>query len=318
MNVMFVGILFLSELFQNQFILILETMLIEQQSRRDFFKKGAFATAGLALLGSDLWAGPKKPLARNIGIQLWSVKDDMGKDAKGTLQKLAKMGYKQVEGFDYKEGKFFGIPTDDYIKLLADNGLKMPSAHAGITSKDFVNGQISDSYKRTIEDAKKVGQKYVIAPWMVEEDRPQGKLMAEIFNKAGEICKSMDMKFGYHNHDFEFTQHNGEMLYKTLLDNTDKGLVTFEMDLYWVKYAKENPSAWFKNHQGRFTHFHVKDHDPVKNVSVEVGEGDINFQQIFNDKRSGAKYFIVELEAYKRTPLEGVQISLNNLKKLKF
>jgi sugar phosphate isomerase/epimerase len=190
-------------------------------------------------LNNDLLAGPKKPMARNIGVQLWSVRGDMAKDAKDTLQKIAKMGYKQVEGFDYKEGKFFGIPTADFAKILADNGLKMPSAHAGITSKDFVNGQISDSYKRTIEDAKKIGQKYVIAPWMVEEDRTQGKLMAEMFNKAGEICKGMDMKFGYHNHDFEFKESNGEMLYKTLLDNTDKGLVTFEMDLYWVKYAKQ-------------------------------------------------------------------------------
>ena len=293
-------------------------MLIKQQSRRDFLKNGALATAGFALLNNDLFAGPKKPMVRNIGLQLWSVKEDMAKDAKGTLQKIAKMGYKQVEGFDYKEGKFFGVQTADFAKLLADNGLKMPSAHAGITSKDFVNGQISDNYKRTIEDAKKIGQKYVIAPWMVEEDRTQGKLMAEMFNKAGEICKGMDMKFGYHNHDFEFKESNGEMLYKTLLDNTDKGLVTFEMDLYWVIYAKQTPQDWFHKYPNRFTHLHVKDHDPVKNVSVEVGEGDINFQQIFNDKTSGAKYYIVELEAYKRTPMKGVQISLNNLKKLKF
>jgi sugar phosphate isomerase/epimerase len=293
-------------------------MVLQQQSRRDFLKNGALATAGFALLNNDLWAGPKKPKPRNIGLQLWSVRDDMSKDAKGTIQKVAKMGYKQVEGFGYADGSFFGIPTNDFAKLLTDNGLVMPSAHAMVTSKDYVNGQISDSCKRMIEDAKKVGQKYVIAPYMTDEDRPQGKLMAEVFNKAGEICKGMDMKFGYHNHDFEFKEHNGEMLYKTLLENTDKGLVTFEMDLYWVKFAKQSPQEWFHKYPNRFTHFHVKDHDPVKNVSVEVGEGDINFQQIFDDKTSGAKYYIVELEAYKRTPLQGVQISLNNLKKLKF
>jgi sugar phosphate isomerase/epimerase len=293
-------------------------MSIEQQSRREFLKTSALAAAGFSLLSNELLAVPKKPATRNIGVQLWSVRDDMGKDAKGTLAKVAKMGYKQVEGFGYSEGKFFGIPTDEYAKVLAGNGLVMPSAHGMITSKDFTNGQLSDDFKRMTDDAKKVGQKYVIAPYMVDEDRPKGKLMAEMFNKAGEHCKAMGMKFGYHNHDFEFVKYDGVSLYKTLLDNTDRNLVTFEMDLYWVKYAKENPVEWFKNYKGRFTHFHVKDHDPVKNVSVEVGEGDINFQQIFNSKLSGAKYFIVELEAYKRTPLEGIEISLKNLKKLRF
>lgn len=293
-------------------------MSIEQQSRRDFLKTGALAAAGFSLLSNDLFAGGKKPVTRNIGVQLWSVKDDMAKDAAGTLAKVAKMGYKQVEGFGYDDGKFFGLSADQYAKVLAENGLKMPSAHGMITSKDYVNGQLSDAFKRLVDDAKKVGQKYVIAPYMADEDRPKGKLMAEMFNKAGEHCKAMGMKFGYHNHDFEFVKYDGVSLYKTLLDNTQKDLVTFEMDLYWVKYAKENPAAWFKNYQGRFTHFHVKDHDPIKNVSVEVGEGDINFQEIFNSKLSGAKYFIVELEAYKRTPLEGIEISLNNLKKLKF
>jgi sugar phosphate isomerase/epimerase len=293
-------------------------MSFEQQSRRDFLKTGALAAAGFTLLNSELFAGSKKPSVRNIGVQLWSVKDDMGKDAAGTLAKVAKMGYKQVEGFGYSDGKFFGLPTDQFAKVLAENGLTMPSAHAMITSKDYTNGQLSDAFKKLADDAKKVGQKYVIAPSMPGEDHSKGKFMAEMYNKAGEHCKSMGMKFGYHNHDFEFVKYDGVSLYKTLLDNTQKDLVTFEMDLYWVKFAKENPMEWFKKYQGRFTHFHVKDHDPIKDVSVEVGEGDINFQQIFNSKLSGAKYFIVELENYKRPALEGIEISLNNLKKLKF
>ena len=293
-------------------------MSIEQQSRRDFLKTGALAAAGFTLLSSELLAGSTKPAVRNIGVQLWSVKEDMGKDAAGTLAKVAKMGYKQVEGFGYSNGKFFGVPTNEFAKILSGNGLKMPSAHGNITSKDYTNGQLSDDFKKMADDAKKVGQKYVIAPYMADEDRSKGKLMAEMFNKAGEHCKSLGMKFGYHNHDFEFVKYDGVSLYKTLLDNTQKDLVTFEMDLYWVKFAKENPIEWFKKYQGRFTHFHVKDHDPIKNVSVEVGEGDINFQEIFNSKLSGAKYFIVELENYKRPALEGIEISLNNLKKLKF
>ncbi|MEA5139479.1 sugar phosphate isomerase/epimerase family protein [Arcicella rigui] len=294
-------------------------MSIEQQSRRDFLKNSLLATAGATLLTNELWAGPKKPSPRHIGVQLYSVRDAIKIDAKGTLAKIAKMGYKEVEGFGYSDGKFFGLTPADYSKTLADNGLTMPSAHAMVTSKDYAGGQLSDGFKKLVEDAISVGQKYVIAPYMVDEDRLQGKKMAEIFNKAGEYCKAAGVKFGYHNHDFEFKKYNGEQLYTTLLNNTDKHLVTFEMDLYWVVVGGEKPVEWFKKHQGRFTHFHVKDHDPVKNVTVEVGEGDINFQEIFNAaKIAGTKYFVVELENYKRTPMEGIEIGLNNLKKLKF
>ncbi len=292
-------------------------MSIEQQSRRDFLKNSLLATAGATLLTNDLWAAKKE--ARHIGVQLYSVRDAIKVDAKGTLAKIAKMGYKEVEGFGYSGGKFFGLTPDDYAKTLADNGLKMPSAHAMVTSKDYANGQLSDDFKKLVEDAIKVGQKYVIAPYMSDPDRLIGKQMAETFNKAGEYCKASGVKFGYHNHDFEFKKYNGEQLYTTLLNNTDKNLVTFEMDLYWVVVGGEKPVEWFKKHPGRFTHFHVKDHDPVKNVTVEVGEGDINFQEIFNAaKIAGTKYFVVELENYKRTPMEGIEIGLNNLKKLKF
>ncbi|MDI9863630.1 MULTISPECIES: TIM barrel protein [Bacteroidota] len=293
-------------------------MLNEQTSRRDFLRTSLLTTAGAALLSNDLFANIKKGEKSHIGVQLWSVREDVSKDPKAALAKIAKMGYKNVEGFGYSNGKFFGLSADEYLKTMNDNGLKMPSAHNMITSKDVVNGQLSDSYKRMLEDAAKVGQKYTIVPYMLDDDRNQGKLMADIFNKAAEYAKTLNLKFGYHNHDFEFKSPNGEMLYTTLLDNTEKHIV-FEMDLYWAVVAGQKPADWFNKYKGRFTHVHVKDHDPVKNVSVEVGEGDINFQEIFNKKDvAGIKYFIVELEAYKRTPMEGIEISLNNLKKLKF
>ena len=292
---------------------------MKQQSRRDFLKNGLLATSAVALLPNALLAAHDGPNHKHIGVQLWSVKDDMKADAKGTLAKLAKMGYKEVEGFGYDNGKFFGYTPSELAKALAENGLKMPSFHGMITSKDYEGGVLSERFKKMAQDCKAVGVETIFCPWMDTEDRPKARLMALIYNKAGAYCKTLGMRFGYHNHDFEFKEFNeGEMLYKTLLEHTDKNLVDFEMDLYWVEHAKESPVEWFKKYPGRFTYFHVKDHDPVKNVSVEVGEGDINFQKIFDSKLSGAKHFVVELEAYKRTPLEGVEIGLKNLKKLKF
>lgn len=289
-----------------------------EQSRRDFLKTGLVAASFATMFSSDLFAKPKTPV-RHIGLQLWSVKDDMAADPKGTLAKLAKMGYKEVEGFGYKDGKLFGLTVSEFAAELAKNGLKMPSFHQMVTSADYTNGVLSDSFKQAVADLKLMGVESSFVPYMIDADRLKAKEMANIFNVAAKYCQTLGMKFGYHNHDFEFKEYNGEMLYKTLLDNTDKNLVHFEMDLYWVVVAGQQPVEWFKKYPGRFTYVHVKDHDPIKKVSVEVGEGDINFQTIFNQaKLGGIKHFVIELEAYKRTPLEGVEIGLNNLKKLKF
>lgn len=289
-----------------------------EQSRRDFLKTGLVAASFATMFSSDLFAKPKTPV-RHIGLQLWSVKDDMAADPKGTLAKLAKMGYKEVEGFGYKDGKLFGLTVSEFAAELTKNGLKMPSFHQMVTSADYTNGVLSDSFKKAIADLKLMGVESSFVPYMIDADRLKAKEMANIFNVAAKYCQTLGMKFGYHNHDFEFKEYNGEMLYKTLLENTDKNLVHFEMDLYWVVVAGQQPVEWFKKHPGRFPYVHVKDHDPLKKVSVEVGEGDINFQTIFNQaKLGGIKHFVIELEAYKRTPLEGVEIGLNNLKKLKF
>lgn len=289
-----------------------------EQSRRDFLKTGLVAASFATMFSTDLLAKPKKSV-RHIGLQLWSVKDDMAADPKGTLAKLAKMGYKEVEGFGYKDGKLFGLTVSEFAAELAKNGLKMPSFHQMVTSADYTNGALSDSFKKAIADLKLMGVESSFVPYMIDADRLKAKEMANIFNVAAKYCQTLGVKFGYHNHDFEFKEYNGEMLYKTLLDNTDKNLVKFEMDLYWVVVAGQQPVEWFKKYPGRFPYVHVKDHDPVKKVSVEVGEGDINFQTIFNqEKLGGIKHFVIELEAYKRTPLEGVEIGLNNLKKLKF
>jgi sugar phosphate isomerase/epimerase len=291
-------------------------------TRRDFLKTGAIGLASATFWPDDTWANTLRKHKGHIGVQLWSVRDFMAKDAKGTLEKLAKMGYRQVEGFGF-DGKFFGMQTTDYVKFLQDNGLQMPSAHLMLTGNDFNDStkQFSDSWLKGVEAAKQVGQQFVIAPYMLDPDRGKGERMAEIFNRAGEYCKTLDMKFGYHNHDFELKTKNvdGVSLYQTLLTKTDASLVTFEMDLYWVVFAGEKPEEWFAKYPGRFTHLHVKDLDATKRQTVEVGEGSIDFQAIFDKKKlAGARYFIVELEHYKRPSIEGVEVSLQNLKKLKF
>lgn len=285
--------------------------------RRDFVKNASLAAAVMAVPGA--WETLKGNKG-HLGIQLYSVRDDMKTDPKGTLKKLASFGFKEVEGAGYNDGKFYGFTPKEFKTILADNGLTMPSGHTGFTSDYMTANGVNDKWKKIVADAAEVGQKFVISPWMADKDRtPDGlKKLCEGFNQAGTYGKSMGVAFGYHNHDFEFKKSGDEVIYETLLKNTDPKLVTMEIDLYWVVYAGSDPLDWFKKHPGRFELYHVKDlAKTAKRETVEVGEGTINFAEIFKyDKLAGAKYHIIELEDYKRTPIEGAGICYTNLAKL--
>ena len=291
------------------------------RSRRSFLQAGSLLALGAAALPFSDIAKDK----RHIGVQLWSVREDMKKDAVGTIEGLAKMGFREVEGFGFAEGKYFGLAPKEFKKLLKNNGIKMPSTHTAvdISAYDKTTKQMSDGFKKVVEVSNLMGQKYVVNPWMNEDERktPDSiKGVVERLNKAGEYCNAHGLRFGYHNHDFEFQKVGGEMIYETLLKNTDPALVCFEMDIYWVHHGKQSPLDWIARYPGRFELCHAKDMAKTPKLETcEVGEGSIDFQEVFDKQAvAGLKYVIVELEDYKRTAMEGVGVSLQNLKKLKF
>jgi sugar phosphate isomerase/epimerase len=259
-----------------------------------------------------------------IGLQLWSVRDALAKDAVGTLKAISKQGYKFVEGFGFNDGKWFGLTPKEMKKTLADLGMTMKSSHQSMTTKNYNKStkQLDDEFKKAVDAALEVGQKYVINPYMADEDRNKESLLVltEMFNKAGEYCKARGLRYGYHNHDFEFTTRIDDApLYRMLLDNTDPKLVCFEMDMCWVVCGKYNPVDWFKLYPGRFELSHIKDlTDQVKHETAIVGTGMVDFKQIIaNQKEAGMKYWIVELENY--TPngsVVDVGVSYKNLRKI--
>ena len=291
--------------------------------RRDFILSSGLGAAGLAIGGSSLLEF--KPRHRHhIGVQLWSVREDVKKDAKGTLAKLASYGYKEVESGNYQDGKFYGFDAKTFRTMLDDAGLKMTSGHAAVLPTDLDSKMmISDRWKKAVENAKIVGQNYIINPWMNEPDRKTAdsvKHLVDAYNKAAEYAHAQGLKFAYHNHNFEFNEVEGKKIYDYLLDGCDKNLVDFEMDIYWVVFANQNPIDWMEKHPGRFKLVHVKDMAKTeKRESIEVGNGSIDFNKIFEHKKTaGIEYYIVELEAYVTTPMQGVDLCLQNLKKLKF
>jgi sugar phosphate isomerase/epimerase len=233
------------------------------------------------------------------------------------------MGYKEVEGFGYKEGKMFNLPIQDYAKLLKDNGIATPSCHYDLNLKiwNSATKSLTDDTKKAIDDMASIGQRYVINPWMDEPDRPKIAEFIPIFNAAAEYCRKAGVKFGYHNHGFEFDQKaaDGRLLIEWLLHEIDPKLMTMEMDLYWVTFAKNNPLDWFRLYPGRWELCHVKDLAATeKRETIEVGDGVIDFSPIFKQSAlAGLKYYIIELEHYRTTSMEGVKKARAGFLKIK-
>ncbi len=288
-------------------------------SRRTFLKKSALAVAGTTLLSSELFAAKK---AKEIlGVQLYSVRDDMKNDPLGTLKQISAMGYKYVEHANYVDRKFYTYSAADFKKVLDDQGLQMPSGHTkfGKEHWDEAKNDFTDSWKYTVEDAAIVGQHYVISPWLDEglrKNMNELKSFLELFNKNGELCKKSGMKFGYHNHDFEFsTMIEGKRLYDIILASTDPKLVAQQMDIGNMYGAGGRPLELLKQYPGRFELVHVK--DEIKSSkgemggyeSTQLGAGVIQVKDVLDlARKSGTTYFIIEQESYQgKSPLESVK-----------
>ena len=200
--------------------------------------------------------------------------------------------------------EFYGFnTTDNYFKhepkevaaMLKANNIVSPSGHYQLNLFDE-NGQ------QVIYAAKEIGHKYIVIPWLPQEERStldQYKGIAEKLTKAGELCKKNNIKFAYHNHDFEFKKFENDACgYDVLIKDVDKSLMDFELDLFWVVSAGLDPVDLFKKHPGRFKMWHVKDMDKTDGKKqTEVGSGSINFKRIFSKaKLAGVEYFYVEQE----------------------
>ena len=299
-------------------------------SRRKFIISSSLALAGTSLLSKNIFAGGRaRPI--NLGIQLYSIRDDMKRDPLDTLKQLAAMGYKNVEHANYIDRKFYGSTAKEFKKILDGLGLKMPSGHSVLTEKDWdkSKNEFTDKWKQTIEDAAIVGQHYVISPWMDESLRKNYDDLLrflEIFNKSGELCKKSGMKYGYHNHDFEFSQSlNGKKIYDIMLENTDPNLVVQQIDIGNMYGAGGRALEILKKHPGRFESMHVKDEIKTKGEgemgsnfeSTIMGKGILPVKEIIDlfRKSGGTTEFIIEQESYQgKTPLDCAKENLKIMK----
>jgi sugar phosphate isomerase/epimerase len=288
-------------------------------NRRTFLE---ILTAAAVLPRHLSWAAAEHRIEK-IGLQLYTVRDQMKADFDGTVAKVASIGYKEVEFAGY-----FGHTPEQVRAVIDRNGLTSPSCHVEYAV-------LGDQWPSVIESSKTIGQSYIVCPWIPEEIRkqPDGwKRAIDTFNHAGEISKKSGIQFGYHNHWFEFLPVNGKLPYDMLLEQCDPDLVKMELDLCWITVAGADPLTYFNRYPGRFPLVHVKDMKKLPKVSASggqdfgdslkdmtaVGSGIIDWKRIFaQSEKAGIKHYIVEHDK-PEAPFESIKISYDYLSKLRF
>jgi sugar phosphate isomerase/epimerase len=275
--------------------------------RRTFIKASSAGMLAGMFIPGQLIAGLVP--SRSIGLQLYSLRNEVGENLEESLKKISEIGYTNLEAAGYRDGKFYGMAPADFKALVENYGMKLTSSHL-----TFNNNEVAT----VLEAHREAGVKYLVWPWLNGEQRKSAdsyKQMAEMFNTVGEICKDNGMKFGYHNHDFEFAPIDGIIPYELLLESTDPKLVFMEIDLYWIVYAGQDPIKYFEKYPGRFELWHVKDMASGDAMEmIEVGDGIIDYPALFeNAAKSGMKEFFVEQDVIKGDGFESVKKSFDYL-----
>ena len=271
-------------------------------------RKITLILASLLALGAVSCTGGKqdeKPVAKEIGVQLYSIRDVIGnpeayaRNHEEAFKALAQMGYTSVEAACYSDGKLYGVDPEQYKADLEAAGLKSLSTHIGknLSDEELASGDFTESMKwweQAIAAHKAAGCKYVVCPSFAVPQTLAGlKTYCDYFNAIGAKCKENGMLFGYHNHSHEFNKVEDKVIYDFMLENTNPEYVFFEMDVYWAVMGHAAPVEYFKKYPGRFTMLQIKDYR-------ELGEsGMVGFDAIFNNAGlAGMKDFIVEIEAF--------------------
>jgi len=266
-------------------------------NRRQFINRSAVMLAAASMVGGlSMCADSNK---RRIGIQLYTVKDELPKDFIGTLKKLSAMGYSSIEPYGFTTDDFFGHTMKELSNIVKDMGMTVSGSH--IWSNITVNDPTEKEWDfwKNVADIIKSGD----AKWAIQSSIPKVQTLDDLksivsyFNRAGEICKNGGVNFGFHNHFDEFVAVDGEIILDYLVKNTDPKLVSFQMDLGHVVNGGGDCVHYLKDYPGRFRLWHASDFDSASRKYTEVGKGSVPYPTLFElAKSSGLEYLIVEQE----------------------
>lgn len=223
------------------------------------------------------------------------------------------MGFSGVEAAGYAEGKFYGLSPQVFKQKVVDMGMDILSSHAGLSLAENIQDtdweEVWEWWEQAITAHKAADIGYIIVPWMpVPKTLSDLKVYCDYYNEIGRRCQLAGIKFGYHNHAFEFDEIENETMYDFMLEQTDPELVLFQMDVYWVVMGKESPVEYFSNYPGRFGMLHLKDRK-------ELGQsGMVGFDAILSrTEQAGARFVILEVGQYSFKPMQSVKMSYDYL-----
>jgi sugar phosphate isomerase/epimerase len=297
--------------------------------RRNFIKTTALSAAALSVGSLDMLESKKKPTL--LSLQLYSVRDAIRKDPIGVIDALSKIGFKDGEhaGYNGEKRQFYGYSPLDWKKILSDHGMTMKSGHTvlGPLHYDMANKSLTDLWKTTVEDAILAGQEYIISPSLNADIRKNSddlKKFLDGFNIAGTYCKSKGIRFGYHNHDFEFnTKLDNKLLMDIIMEHTDPAVVAHQIDIGNMYGGGGHAMDFLKKYPGRYELMHVKDEIKTPNSPTEhyesciLGKGIIGTKDVikYARKKSGTFYLIIEQESYQgMDPLAAMKEDYNIMK----
>lgn len=237
-----------------------------------------------------------------IGLQLYSIKEIAEKDFLGAVKLTAKAGYDGVEF-----AGFFSTPANELKKVLEDLGMEACGSHTGFET-------LENDFNKTIEYNLEIANKYIIIPWIPENMRDSSdswRRTANKMNKMNDRMKEHGIKFGYHNHAFEFEKFDGIYGYDILAQNTDPDIL-LEIDTFWVEYPGLSSVDYVKKYKNRLDLIHIKDMDSNRK-STEIGAGSMDFPSI-TAAADETDWFIVEQESFSIPMEKSIRISCDYLK----
>jgi sugar phosphate isomerase/epimerase len=277
--------------------------------RREFLKTiGAAGLAGAGLTATGCGTVSAARRLDRIGIQLYTVRSSMQDSVERTLERVAQIGYQEVEFAGY-----FDRSPQQIRRVLDDTGLRAPATHTPLET-------LENEWEAMVDLAAATGHQYLVVPWIAPANRSgldDYRRMADRFNRVGERAKAAGLTFGYHNHDFEFEPLEGRVPWDVLIEETDPALVKLELDLYWITKAGGDPFTYFRDHGGRFPLVHVKDM-AADGSMVDVGAGTIDFAALFaHSDQAGIQHYFVEHDN-PRDPFGSLAASYGHLHNLEF
>ena len=288
-------------------------------TRRTFLKQTGVITAASIIPISLL---PKKPKYK-MGLQLFTIRDAMAKEPLKSIAYARGLGYQdgEIYGYDGENDTYYGIKSKEFKKQLADLDFTISSGHYDFSSLfNQSKNHLMRYVDQCIVGSHNLKSSYITWPWLAPEYRTidHFKLLADKLNVIGERVIGAGLKFAYHNHDFEFHDHDGQTGYDIILANTDPNLVKLQMDMYWVEHSsKKPPSELIAENPWRYVMWHIKDMDEVTRDYSEMGNGSIDYKKLLSsiDKDALQYYYIEQGGNFAENSMQSIAESASYFKK---